>query len=375
MIFDESKASDNAPIKKNVVLNQDVEKAFLKRIEAFLGEIRVSFPHNLLYTCKHTSDEVKREGISLSYFRKLLERMKEGRGLFCKPILLSAVLRDTGYPPEKLFLDSNKPTQTELVLSPGLSQAMKNIVSEAILETKRPSRQLGIKKRLEAAMVVLFAATTIHHNKNYEDVFFLLFLTYSNTHRKLYPHGRKNAMRAIDNLAKAHISSMSPEQNKKMGSVLLLGFLLFEIERIGYSFVSAEGKYRKATPQSKPEIMGFVYSQDVTASALVKLLNKIDSLFLAITEITTNNIFSVGFNIPNKTLEESINALNKILSLKIEIDSPKSFTFSNYFFDCLTGLNPEEKPHYYSEADNELIQQLAKIAEYLQLFLNDITKS
>ena len=375
MISDESKSEDNTPIKKIVGIKNDAEKAFSRRVEAFLGEIKVSFPHNLLYACEHTSDEVKREEISLPYFRKLLERMKKGGGLFCKPILLGAVLRDTGYPPERLFLDSNNASQTELVLSPGLSQAMKNIVTEAILETKRPSRQLGIKKRLEAAMVVLFAATNIHQKKNYEDVFFLLFLTYSNTHRKLYPHGRKNAMRAIDNLAKAHISSMSPEQNRKMGSVLLLGFLLFEIERIGNTFISAAGKYRKSTSQTKPEIMGFVYSQDVTVSALVKLLNKIDSLFLKITEITTNNIFFSDFKIPNKTLDESVLVLKKLLSLKIEINSPESFTFADYFFACLIGLNPEVKPNYYSEADNELIEQLAKIAEYLQLFLNDITKS
>ena len=229
------------------------DEKFLQRVEAFLAEIRLSFPYIFLYYHEYINKIVISENINQKYFKTLFDRMRDGKGLFSKPHLLGAILEATGYPASRLFQDGKKPLPAELVLSPGLGLAIENIVTKALLNPKKTQRQLGTKKSIEAATNVWFAAACFQNTKNYEAVFPILFASYSAKQRKLYQDNRMLVMKAIIPLAKHHFSITEPEQTGLLGSVLLLAYEIFEIERIGYSFISAAGKYSKAAPSRKPE--------------------------------------------------------------------------------------------------------------------------
>ncbi|WP_010260619.1 hypothetical protein [Treponema primitia] len=348
------------------------------RTERFLDELQIRHSSfKKLYENGHTHEVVKTFGISYGAFYKLIERMPGGGGLYNNPILLRAVLHDAGYPANYLFeTEDEKPLKAELVLGPGTADEVRRIVSEAVRNSYiKPMRQLGIKRRINAAFVVLTITQILRKNENYANAICILFFSYSKSNLASYPHGRIKSIDAIDNLIRFHFLNWSSEQYTLLGSVLVLAYLLFEIARITYSLLTYTEKSKNKQEELQPEILGFVFDNENTKRNIRSKIVSIEDTFSSvITNITNRNEFP-NFVIPSHSINFAIELLAKLLSF--EYKYPNNFFTINgdtinmfkYFVDLPTDVTF----HSYINVTDELLLLYNKIFNCLTDFNDDLT--
>lgn len=342
------------------------------RTERFLDELKARGTYKKIYENGHTYVVVQAFQISYESFYKQLERMKDGKGLYGNPILLSAVLHDTSYPASILFGDEtdHRSIEANFVLGPGTAQEIQRIVANAILNTEKPMRQLGIKRRINAAFTVLFIAKIFQANKNYGDAINTIFLSYSISSLSLYPHGRVKSMASIDKLAKYHLNALNEEQRKLVGSVLVLAFLIFEIARMSYSLLAITNKCRNRAKELQPDIIGFIYDGGEASGEIRKKVDHIDSLFANIVGKITEGDRLPSFQIPENNLIASISLLENLLSFKFTTpnDDFNDEEMKDFIFKSVINLNEKYSYHMFIMADNDLYQKYDELILRLTAF-------
>jgi hypothetical protein len=340
------------------------ENAGLKaRTQRFLDEIKARGTYKKIYEAGHTYAMVKSLNITYLYFCKLLERMNEGKGLYSNPLLLRAVLHDTGYPPGLLFGEEAdyKPIEANLVLGPGTAQEIQRIIAHAVLNAEKPMRQLGIKRRINAAFTVLFIAKSFQMEQNYNDAIKILFLSYSISHLSLYPHGRVRAMKSIDALAKYHLNALDEQQEKLLGSVLVLAFIIFEIARMTYSLLAITERCRNLAEDLQPNIIGFMYENNEYPGKIKEMVKNIDEQFSSIVRQATAGDRLPSFVIPKYTLNSSIELLEKLLSFEVTTQSDNSKDeLKDFIFRSVINLDIKNHYHISVKVNNDLFQQYDK---------------
>ena len=165
---------------------------FLYRTEQFIEEVKIRGGINNLYKKEHTNNIVKLQGVTIENFYKLFKRMLNGTGLYSNPILLSAVLKDMAYSADLLFgCPFSQSNHLLDKLSPSVSMELRDIISTAFQQmSKKPYRQLGLKKRIKAAISVLSIVKMIQQNNNFSFSLQFLFFSYSSMDTRLYPHSQ-----------------------------------------------------------------------------------------------------------------------------------------------------------------------------------------
>jgi hypothetical protein len=303
----------------------------------------------------------------------MLERMPSGKGLYTHPILLRAVLLDAGYPANALFeADDDTPLKAEMVLGQGTAEEIRRIIAETIRATERPMRQVGIKRRISAAFTVLFCARSFHTTKKYEDALTTLFFSYSLSNLGLYPHGRIRSMQSIDWLAKYQIKSLNEEQRKLLGSVLVLAFLIFEIERITYSLLAYTEKCKNRPEEVLPEVIGFIFEDKDSQSSIRHNLITIDSIFTDIVKIIIASDILPEFQIPENTLKYSIELLERLLSFKFKENESNDSDFMTLIFNNIINLHTKYQYHLYVKIDSNIVNSFDEVHYRLWQFVQHL---
>jgi hypothetical protein len=370
--MDDKNSLKNRHIKPKVgQKKKSIDEDLKKCVGDFLDEIKSRTTFKKLYMSEHTHRVCKNLGITSQYLPKLFERMLDGKGLFCQPVLLGAVLTDMSYPADRLFVSNRSPLTAEFVLGPGTAQEIQRIISSAIATTEKPIRQLGIRKRIWAGYTILFSAKNFLQNKNYEGALFVLFFMYSVSNLALYPHGRSQAMKSIDLLAKYLLQPLDGEQSKLVGSVLILSYLIFEISRLSYSFIHCTKNCKNRAYELWPLIIGFKNNDSDFLSETTQMVNKIDSIFFEIVQKITSKETLPSFIIPVNTLKASIDLLEKLLDFKLYTSDKEKKNIIDSLFNYFIQKKEMIDCHFCIEGDN-LTELFDKTINYLTLFREGI---
>jgi hypothetical protein len=368
---------DNNSLENNPTMmkKNTIDEGLNYRVEIFLGEIHARYPYKKLYDNGHTNAIVRKQKINFSYFQRLFSRMREGKGLFCNPALLGAVLYDMNYPADMLFCNNRKPLTAEFVLGPGTAKEIQGIIAKAVNVVEKPLHQLGIKKRISAAFSVLMMARFFQNNENYENAMIFLFFQYSISNLSLYPHGRIKSIESIDNLAKFHFTTLDNSQLKLVGSVLVLAYLLFEISRISFSLIKYSNICKNKAVEIWPTIIGFKYDNEKYQNEINCKVIEINNIFSEITGKITSKETLPSFDIPKNTIQTSINLLEKLLDFKISNYNNNVMDMKELAFNNLINKNRNVIYHFYTVADNNLLILYDNVINILKLFNNNIVSN
>ena len=353
-----------------------------RRTQRFIEEVEARGGYKKIYQAEHTNIIIQQQHISLDNFYKLFERMVDGGGLFAKPVLLSAILRDMAYPADCLFQDNNIPlSSTTLELGPGVANELKNIMCEAFQEiSKKTPHQASFMKRILGANCILTRAKEFRE-KDYLKAINYLFYQYSIFDHRLYPHSQSRDIEQVDKLCKYCMEYNSVVS----GSLLTLAFLLYEINKISNSLLYFTTLCRKRPEARRPLIEGFLFKDNLSETDVRHHLSFIQKSF----EKVVNKYFdSELIKLNNGTimkLEEKLSLTNtnviqclqyaekcleKIINFEIKagVKSSSGRGMIDFQFDMLVGLNPKISPHFRVIFDTSLNDDLKYLSTYLTNF-------
>jgi hypothetical protein len=273
------KTDENSPSLEKVI-----EESMVKRVDEFLKTIR-SQKKTLkkLYETGKTGTLLKERGTELSTFQRAVSRMRKGIGLFNDPILLTAILDDTGYPAHALFSDDNEPKiNMNLIIGPGTTDSLENIIYRAVQEAQNPETRIAkIEKRLIAANEVYSNVNLFCHAKNFTLSLNNLFLKHSKIKPEIYKHREDKQLAQVDKLIKYIYKNMHniQEKNNDFGKLLSLAYVLFEIIRICKAFIFYSEKKKRKTLPLKSNYEGFVFHSDYSKKNIENYIKEINNVF------------------------------------------------------------------------------------------------
>jgi hypothetical protein len=360
-----------------------------RRAEAFLDEIKARGGFKRLYSAEHTNEIARQQGIELGYFYKLLNCMPKGSGLYRKPALLSAVLKDTAYPAELLFMDTADPPAPVTLnkLGPGVAREIQEIVANAFQQiAKKPPRQVGLRRMISTAFSILSIAKLLQQKNDYQLAFQYLFYSFSSQDLKSFPHSRTKDIEAVDKLCK-HCIRYNSEDG---GSLLTLSYLLYAIYKIGNSLIWVTERSKTLPPAKIPMINGIDFKDNLSSSAFRSYLHTIPELFNEITrkylegkykEVTDTDEYVINcYRYPplsNTTISQCIKyaqeCLEKMITFNITIgtESLSGPNFEDYGFDTIVGLDPKITPRFTVKFDASLLDDFKLLDENLKNFIFD----
>jgi hypothetical protein len=262
---------------------ENAEKQLLvKRVDEFIKTIHSQKgTFEKLYENGKTGSLLKERRTKLTAFRKTISRMREGIGLFNDPILLAAILEDTGYPAQALFSDVNTPSMNmNLVLGPGTVDSLENIIFRAVQNAQKPITRIAkLEKRLSSAGEVHRLVGWFIFTKNYSLAFFFLFWDHSKVKPQIYKHWgvENNQMEYINNLIIFIFKNLfsSTFESNNFGKLLSLAYIVFEITRTCKSLIVYTNKKKLKTLSHQTKYEGFIFPDNYSCNKLEDSLRTI----------------------------------------------------------------------------------------------------
>jgi hypothetical protein len=310
--------------------------------------------------------------------------MREGIGLLTDPILLTAILEDTGYPAQSLFNDNITPAMNmNMVLGPGTVNSLENIIYRAVQDAQSPvTRVAKIEKRLTAAMKIFGIVQMLINSNDFSMAVYFLFANHSKMSPRLYRHFEDKNLSQIDNLIRCIIKNHSKntqEINNNFGKLLSLCYIIFEVTRISSSFIIYSKKRKNGTLSPKSKYRGFDFHNNYSKQNLEKDIKLINEKTEDIVNAVTKN-GNIIFNDGNDLISCSNLLLCKLLQKDFDFsyysdllsqDKIKDNMLfkSDFSFDKYTKI----KPRYACEIDDTFISLVNKIKTSISVLANGNT--
>jgi hypothetical protein len=288
-----SKGNENTPTINATVLQ--IEKTVRERAERFLAVLHASISIKKLYAEGQTHEIVKARGLSLGAFYKQLERMLEGGGLYRDPVLLSAVLSDTGISVESLFHRSRNTTeQTTSSDLPEQDMSVQNVADQAKGGLQKPLRRTSLKVRLRSALNIVYLIQALRSNDSYEHAYLSLYLNYSRLKPGAYPHFRaRSFLQPLDSLLSMYINNPSSTsmQQERIGRLITLAYILREIEALSRAYYRNTLIYKHNIGSTSLMLLRFEF-ENTSETSFFNALNNVPTRF-------KNNIGEMRSQSPN----------------------------------------------------------------------------
>jgi len=364
--------------EKPHVFEESIKNELKKRIDDFLTTIRSqNGTFENIFRRGKTNDLLKERGTNIGAFRKKISRTHEGKGLLTDPVLLTAILEDTGYPVQELFSDEKTPSlNMNLVLGPGTVNSLEKIIYKAVQDAQTPITRIAkIEKRLEAAKIIYKCVSIQIFSKDYSMAIFFLFFNFSKNNKQFYKHLDNKQLEHIDNLLEHIVNNLNNtfEIRNNMGKLLSLCYIIFEITRICKSFIVYGDKKENKTLSSKAKYEGFLFPNNYSKNDLDKNINAInfclkDLISLA---IKNNNIVFSDCNV----IIYSNCLLSKLLNIDIVIPNLSEYysleNMKKYFLFSPDKMQRKEilRKRYICEIDDDFISFIDNINKCLTLLL------
>lgn len=218
-------------------LRSQAEKLIRDNAVRFLASLHDSIGFNKLYAEGQTHELVETRSLSLGGFYKLLERMREGGGLYRDPVLLSAVLADTGISADSLFQSSRK--SSEKVSISALTEQGNSTIGQGNDDSEKQSRRGSLKVRLRSALNIVYLVQALRLKDSFDQAYLLLYINYSRLRPGAYPHFRARPfLRPLDILLSMYRenNSFTSMQQERIGRLITLAYIQNEIAIISRAY-------------------------------------------------------------------------------------------------------------------------------------------